>query len=87
MSTLGECLFWALMAAILVLGIVGFFCAMHDQRKPACTHEVLGASALIAMRCEDCGLLRPYEPPPTPEWLLGKEIVLGERGAYARPKS
>lgn len=48
-----------------------------------CTHEVLSASAPIAVRCDDCDQLRPYEPPPTPDWLVGKRIVLTEHGAFA----
>jgi hypothetical protein len=39
--------------------------------KTKCTHEVLTLSAPIAVRCEDCGELKPYVPEPA-----GEDLVL-----------
>lgn len=85
----GALLMGLIALALLVWGLRKNALEVRVQ-KPCpvepCTHEVLTLSAPIAMRCSECGLLRPYEPEPTPEWLVGQEIVLGEHGAYTRPK-
>ena len=54
----------------------------HGHALMVCTHEVLPASAPIATRCDECGQLKPYEPPKASDYGIEGPIYLTENGAY-----